>query len=221
MPRRRSRQHGPQGEDLTEANLINAQLSGANLTNADLSGADLTSAVLTGADLTNANLANAFLPYIVSGRIIGVPRVLPAGWTLVNGFLIGPWANLTGADLTGADLTNTNLANTNLTAAILTRTTLTRVDLTNANLTDVISGGLIDSPNVLPTGWAIVNGYLIGHWANLTGANLTNATLAGAKFAAANLTDVVSSGLVDAPASLPDGWSIVDGTIVDGRITAP
>ena len=158
MPRRRSRQHGPQGEDLTEANLINAQLSGANLTNADLSGADLTSAVLTGADLTNANLANAFLPYIVSGRIIGVPRVLPAGWTLVNGFLIGPWANLTGADLTGADL---------------------------------------------------------------TGANLTNATLAGAKFAAANLTDVVSSGLVDAPASLPDGWSIVDGTIVDGRITAP
>ena len=83
---------------------------------------------------------------------------MPAGWTLVNGFLIGPWANLTGADLTGADL---------------------------------------------------------------TGANLTNATLAGAKFAAANLTDVVSSGLVDAPASLPDGWSIVDGTIVDGRITAP
>lgn len=34
-----------------------------------------------------------------------------------------------------------------------------------------------------------------------------------ADFAGANLTDVVSSGLLDPSAALPDGWSIIDGRL--------
>ena len=129
----------------------------------------------------------------MSGGIAGAPRSLPKGWTLVNGYLIGPWANLVGvdlanSDLSGANLTDADLTGANLTNANLSGADLTGADLTNANLTD----------------------------ANLTGADLTNASLAGANFSGADLTGVVSSAPLDPPASLPDGSTIVDGTIPPG-----
>ncbi|MAW41352.1 MAG: hypothetical protein CMJ30_02925, partial [Phycisphaerae bacterium] len=52
-------------------------------------------------------------------------------------------ANLSGADLSGADLTGADLRNADLTNA----------NLSGADLTGVQSGGIVGTPNVLPTDW--------------------------------------------------------------------
>ena len=54
--------------------------------------------------------------------------------------------------------------------------------------------------------------------ANLTGANLAGAYLKGATLWDANLTDAILDGVQSGnisgfPLSLPDGWSLVDGTL--------
>lgn len=71
---------------LVHANLRGADLRGANLTGADLRYSNLTGAKLTGAHLQGARLAGAILTG-VSGKIIGRPASLPAGWVLKGGYL--------------------------------------------------------------------------------------------------------------------------------------
>ena len=70
---------------------------------------DLTDATLSGVDLSGADLTN-----VKSGGITGTPSHLPTNWQLIDGYLIGPganlgFANLSGVDLTGADLTGADL----------------------------------------------------------------------------------------------------------------
>ena len=84
----------------------------ADLKGAILKGANLKRANLKGAYLDNAKLAGAKLNGILSGGITGTPQSLPAGWILRSGYLIGPVANLNGADLTNAVLTGVTWSNT-------------------------------------------------------------------------------------------------------------
>jgi len=198
---------------------------GANLTGpVNLTGFDLAYANLSGADLTGATLTG-----VVSGGLTGSPTALPAGWSLVAGYLVGPGANLTNANLANADLSAATLTNATLTNATLTGANLSGANLTGATLTGVTSGGITGTPAALPTGWTLVNGYLVGPGANLTGANLTNAdlnganltnaTLTGANLAGANLTGatltgVKSGGITGSPTALPASWSIVAGYLI-------
>ena len=100
--------------DLTNADLTNADLSGANLTGAHLIGTTLTGATLTNATLTNATLSgatltDATLTNVKSGGITGDgSTTLPTAWQLIDGYLIGPGADLTGAFLTGNNQCNLN-----------------------------------------------------------------------------------------------------------------
>jgi uncharacterized protein YjbI with pentapeptide repeats len=184
--------------NLAGCNLANANLAGANLTNANLNntiftGATLTNANLTGANLTNANLSTSGL----SGADLADTNLTLAN--LENANLTG--ANLTIADLTGSYLYEANLADTDL----------TNTDV-NSSLQDASSGGITGTPSVLPTGFSLVGGYLIGpdadlYLANLTGLDLSNADLAGANLYAAtlsyaNLTDADMSSASLALASL-------------------
>lgn len=188
--------------DLTNADLTGEDLSGANLANAVLRYANLTGTTLTGAYLADADLTGA-----VSGGVVGQPA-LPAGWTVVNGYLVGPGTNLTGADLSGGALTGANL-----TAATLLGTTLT----------GVASGNVTGNP-VLPTGWRLINGYLVGPGANLTGAqlggcdltgaDLAGATLTNAVLAGATLTDVLATGIVGVPQSVSLPWAVFNGALL-------
>jgi hypothetical protein len=47
---------------------------------------------------TGVNLSGALLDHVTSGSITGTPAAPPTEWELVNGYLIGPNANLTKAD---------------------------------------------------------------------------------------------------------------------------
>lgn len=53
------------------------------------------------AKLGHAFLTNADLTGGSSGGIVGSPSALPTNWLLTQGYLIGPEANLIGANLTG------------------------------------------------------------------------------------------------------------------------
>ena len=115
------------------------------------------------------------------------------------------WSNLSGRTLEGA-----NLAGANLARAILDRATVEGANLTGANLTraDLIDANL-EGANL--EGANLSN-------ADLTRANLKYANLTGAKLAFANLTDAILEGVQSdnisgSPISLPDGWSLVDGTL--------
>ena len=111
---------------------------------------------------------------MTSGGITGTPSALPTAtptdWQIVDGYLIGPFSDLTDAALAGANLTDSNLRSTNLTDADMSGSNLTDssirytnledTNLTDAILTDVTSLGIQGTPQALPPGWELVNGVL-------------------------------------------------------------
>ena len=78
--------------------------------------------------------------------------------------------------------------------------------LDGADLTDAdLSGAILEGANLY---WVQFQG------AYLTGANLTSADLTDAFLADADLEGVRSSRIKGEPASLPKGWSLVDGRLI-------
>jgi uncharacterized protein YjbI with pentapeptide repeats len=145
------------GANLTDANLAHADLGaatfhGADLTHASLVDAKLTTGNLTEATVTGTNLTGATLTGVAGWFLTGTPSSLPAHWFLLDGYLMGPGADLTAASLTGVDLAGVDLAGGNLLQASLAGSNLTGANLSKANLSDV----------------------------DLGSANLTRATLVGA-----------------------------------------
>jgi uncharacterized protein YjbI with pentapeptide repeats len=170
------------GADLTEANLIGADLTGADLTGTNLSNARLITANLKGADVAGANL-DAPMAGVSSGGVTGVPAALPPHWLTADGYLIGPAANLTGADLAGMNLTGDDLS-----AATLTGTNLSGTSLSGANLVNAASGAISGTPASLPGNWVLLGGYLLGPNAQLDGADLSGRDLSGLDLTDANLS---------------------------------
>ena len=129
-----------------------------NLNRTDLRGAQLAGsfpiplclqdATLAGAILYQVDLTNAFL------------------WAtdLSNAFLVE--AILTGADLSGADLSDADLSGADVSGA-----NLSGAYFAGAVLAGVKSGGIAGEPAALPTGWRLVDGYLIGPDADPTRAS--------------------------------------------------
>jgi uncharacterized protein YjbI with pentapeptide repeats len=205
------------GLDLADAHFTGANLSNALLTNATLVNVTLTNAVITNATFSTDN--DNKLAGIVSGGLVGTPRALPPSgrFRIVQGYLIGPSANLAGAtftsaaqlgvSLSGTNFTGATLAGVNLTGAVmnnailsgarLTGATLSGANMSNATLDGVISGGIVGTPTLPagPTGWRVVNRYLAGPGANLRGANLSGAYLALLNLSAANLGGANLSGI--------------------------
>ncbi|MGD0393497.1 MAG: pentapeptide repeat-containing protein [Acidimicrobiales bacterium] len=160
------------GADLRDADLAGADLSGATVTGTDLFGADLSGATLAGAilrdcnlsavDLTGTDLSGSTMQDDSSSGITGTPRRLPVDWSLVEGYLVGPgadldeadlsFADLTGADLTGADLTGADLISADVSHADLSGANLEGADVSDADLrgVDVSDADLADLAGVFP-----------------------------------------------------------------------
>ncbi|MGA3148180.1 MAG: pentapeptide repeat-containing protein, partial [Acidimicrobiales bacterium] len=162
------------GVDLRDADLAGADLSGVTLTGTDLFGADLSGSTLAGAilrdcnlssvDLTGTDLSGLTMQDDSSSGITGTPRMLPVDWSLVEGYLVGPgadldeadlsFADLTGADLTGADLTGADLISADVSHADLSGANLEGADVSDADLrgADVSDADLADLAGVFPYG---------------------------------------------------------------------
>jgi uncharacterized protein YjbI with pentapeptide repeats len=162
---------------------------GMNLSSMDLSGEVFINMNLANVNLEQTNLSNATLRNISSGGIIGSTELLPQGWKIVGGYLIGPTANLSNSELETKDLRNVNLS-----YAVITNSNLNGSDLTGANLMGIRSGNVKGYP-ILPEGWRNVNGYLVGPYADVTdadlsGTDLSGIDLSGTNFSRSNLTNV-------------------------------
>ena len=212
--------------NMNSANLSNSLLSGTNISNTNFAnsvlkgirsskligspislpsswviangylvgpGADLTGANLKGANLTGASLNGTILTGVISGGIIG------SYLGTINGYFLGIQGDLSGADFSNFDFLpyvlkgavtfdGDNLTNVNFSGAHLYYASFVKADLSGANLTNSIAQG-----------------------ANFTNANLTNVNLTGANLTGATFTGVKSVGIVGTPATLPNGFAVVNG----------
>lgn len=116
--------------DLSDADLMGADLSGAKLSRADLSGADLSGAYLSGADLSGADLSGALLHEADLSR-----------------------ADLSSASLLRADLLRADLSSADLSNAYLSRAGLIFADLSGANLSNADLSGSAGGPKYYSISW--------------------------------------------------------------------
>jgi uncharacterized protein YjbI with pentapeptide repeats len=206
------------GLDLTASTFTDVVLDGADLGVASLVHTTLTDAVLTHVSLVGTDLHGAVLTRTRGRALTGTPLLDPA-WTVTSGLLVGPGVDLGGAVLDGADLSGRSLAGadlrgvrlrgTNLAGADLSNTRLGFPDLTGADLTGATlagaeltrphSGGIIGAP-VMPTGWKLVRGWLVGpgaylDWATLAGTDLRGVSLANAELLRTDLTGSNLAGM--------------------------
>lgn len=128
------------GANLSNTDFKDATLGGSSLTSANLDGANFADADLSSTGMAGATFVGATLTGVSSGWITGSPQSLPTGWSDVDGYLIGPGAQLGGVNLSGqvlfnADLARADLEDANLTAVNLSAAQLGAADLTGANLT--------------------------------------------------------------------------------------
>ncbi len=128
------------GCNLTDAYLVNQDLSGGTLTGITLTGAHLGGTVFSASALPFAYLDSVYASgaYFVNANMLGI--------TLTGSFVDGAdldGANLSSANLTDATLTSSTLRGANLSGANLTGAFLGGADFTNANL----SGATVDGSN--------------------------------------------------------------------------
>jgi uncharacterized protein YjbI with pentapeptide repeats len=166
------------GADLRRANLRRADLTGADLIGADLSRANLREADLTYADLSRANLREAKL-FDANLCEANLSRASLGEAQLGGAFLYQ--TNLSGADLTGANLIGADLREAYLSEADLTDANLTRADLSGAKLIEAKLGGA--------SLWEANLGEAQLARSYLTRANLINADLSRAILVEAKLLD--------------------------------
>ena len=131
--------HGDfRAHDLTQINLVGAQLNEAKLRDARATKANLRKANLSEADLRGADLSKAILRYAYMNAA-QLQRVNLRGADLTKANLSNAKldnADLSGADLTGANLTKCKLRGADLTSANLMRSQICDVDLSGAILSD-------------------------------------------------------------------------------------
>jgi hypothetical protein len=81
-------------------------------------------------------LTEAVLAGVQSGGITGTPVALPANWQLVDAYLVGPDADLAGADEDGINPSNVDHSGASLTNAQFVGANLTEANLSSGNLTE-------------------------------------------------------------------------------------
>jgi uncharacterized protein YjbI with pentapeptide repeats len=167
---------------------LHALIDGEDLSNLDLSRGLFET--IKDTNLDNTDLSSAYLGGMQSSGITGLPRGLPAGWTLDRGFLVGAGANFTDVNLSGMNFENKNLSEVTLTrhgGAQFTYVTIFHgVNLTDARFTGT----------------------------NLTAASIVDCNIQNADFQDADFTRIYSASLHGTPSHLPTGWTISQGAFV-------
>jgi uncharacterized protein YjbI with pentapeptide repeats len=171
------------GADLEGSLLGHTTFGGASLADANLTDANAEYDNMSGADLGGANFTGAYLEGTSSGHVGGVPT-LPADWVITGGYLLGPSANLAGADLDHLDVSGDDLEFADLADARVAGTNFSGTDLSY-----VASSGVRGTPSELPRHWRLVGGYLLGPYTDAGSVNLVDADLAGVDLADGLLRD--------------------------------
>ena len=207
--------HPARNVDLSRANLQGARWLNADLSEANLSGVNLLQANISGADMSDANL-----DLLRAFELVGTcPALLPPGWicdvqpSSGRRVLVGPGADLVGANLVGLDLSEADLTGTRLYGlpgcpplpdGFLCAGTEDGefvlfgpgLDYSGADLSG--GGGFFIPTNRTFDG------------ADLVETNLVGSSLQGVDLSDSELTGVRAFNLVgECPAALPEGWECV------------
>lgn len=179
---------------------------------------------ITGMDLSNVDISNiptaSFTGLITGGLTNTTNAVLPSGYVFRTGYIVGNGVSLVSADLTGQTFANLSMRSVDLSGATLTSTTFTNTDLSGAaihninlsglnlstaTLTNIASSGLNGgsggSAVVLPSGYSIISGFLLGPSVNMSSSDLSgivipsSQTCSSVNFSSANLTNADLSGV--------------------------
>jgi uncharacterized protein YjbI with pentapeptide repeats/alpha-tubulin suppressor-like RCC1 family protein len=201
------------------------------LRNADFTSLDISNISLASADLSGAIFTGCPFTYITSGSIRnGNLAILPTNYFHRNGHIVGPYAILRNAalssqDLSGLQLSYVDLSGANLTNASVCNATMTQSILVNATLNGIISGGGNFTNVTFSPAYTARNGHIVGPYANLSNATITNldisgyslvgATLSNANLTGTGLINVSSGGIVGGDtATLPSGYFARLGYII-------
>jgi uncharacterized protein YjbI with pentapeptide repeats/alpha-tubulin suppressor-like RCC1 family protein len=179
---------------------------------------------ITGMDLSNVDISNipaASFTGLITGSLINTgTAVLPSGYVFRAGYIVGNGVSLVSADLTGQTFANLSMRGVDLSGATLTSTTFTNTDLSGAalrnnnlsglNLSTVtltnlassgLNGGSGGSAVVLPSGYAVISGFLIGPAVNMSSNDMSGIAIpasqscSSVRFISANLTNADLSGV--------------------------
>jgi uncharacterized protein YjbI with pentapeptide repeats len=185
-----------QGCNFGSAIFTNTDLSGADLTGSDFSGSpDFTNTILKNTILTGANMGNANLQHVkslqgvISGQLEGGASY-PQSWNVLNGYLVGPAANLSDAPLSNVNFSNFNLDYVRFDGANLTSANFTQCSLNHASF------------GISKTGKFSTLSHANFEDANLNGAQFTAANLTKADFTGAHLAYAIFSGPAATPTNL-------------------
>ena len=183
---------------------------------------------LSKADLAQTDLALVTdLAGIKSGGITTDAKSLPSGFQLIGGFLVGPKADLTGADLSNEVLKGVSLQEANLTDAVADHTTVdATTDLTGATLAAAflrLEGTPKLSPNAEVVADDAGNEVVIapGTYPSQLGTKLEDVRIKHASLAGANLTEVDfgNAEFLGTPSSAINlSGAIVSGTNFNGAV---
>jgi len=185
-------------------------LESTNLSRTDFSNANLYKTDLAKANLSNAKMPGAFLFGVSSGGLTGRPKLLPKGYQVQAGFLLGP-----GVNLRNADLRKTRLQNIDLSFVDLNNSNLEGVSLAGAKLDHAWgASGIKGKPAALPKGYKLVNGTLIGPKLKSISGNLQGLNIAGMDLSDANFSSISSGAIIGTPKKLPKNWMLVHGYLI-------
>jgi len=173
--------------------------------------ADLRGVVLDGNVLGTVDLSDARLTGSTTRNLKGDP-LLPFGWKLVSGVLLGRETVYENLDLSGASLSGVDLTDSTLIAAKINTANLRGLHTENTSF--VSSKNLWPAPPMkFPPGYQYVSGYLLGPGVNATGSNIDFTTMT--KPPTLNRMDLSSAVLdgskwrgVKAWIDLPMGWAL-------------
>ena len=200
------------------ANLDDLNLSFSTFTNAWFTGTTLNRSTLSGSNFSGAHFENT-----VTSGLKGKAYSLPIGVRLIEGFMIGPGTVLSSNDLKTKDFSKADFSGVltgNLSGSpklpgkwkllngyiLGPRVKLTNADLSNLNLRNLdLSGANLESVNF--SGSDLQNSKLSGA---LSFINVANTKMTGVTGVCGKI-----SSFVGMPASLPNCWASVDGSLVD------
>jgi uncharacterized protein YjbI with pentapeptide repeats len=156
--------------------------------------------ILIQADITGFDLSVADLTGVRSGLTIGDnTTILPSGYKLEGEYILGPNVDLQQTDLTDLDLTN--------------------VDFTNCKFQNTrCTGGVIsDQTTILPSGYLILEGFLVGPSINISDTDFNSLVL---DFSSADLTGVRTNNLTNYEnVTWTVGYSIVSDILLGPSIS--
>lgn len=216
-------------------NLVGANFAGGSIWNNNFAGANLSGINISGAYLDGWNFAGA-----TGFNIIGGDRDVGAGYSIVNGVLLGSQAVMGGYNLSGVNLLKYNILYPNSGSGNIQIDENTILpdgwafkdgfffasggivdggDLRGFNLEGVNLSGMtfrnvkVDDSTKLPEGWSYFNGYLVAPDGR-TEVDISGTNVQGLDLSDLNLNGWRGIGLAGTPAALPAGYNIVNGILV-------